>query len=78
MNRINWSQVDAVPEKDYNYAEAPEVDKKFFKNATLLIPDEIKKVYEDNPDLPLQFIKQSLKGLEDIQSNNVSEFRFDA
>ena len=35
------------------------------------------RVCEENPDLPLQFIKQALKGLEDIRNHNFSEFKFD-
>ena len=73
MNQINWAEVDAVPEKNYNYAEAPEADEEFFKSSTLLMPDET-KICDGNSDLSLQVIKQSLKGLKDIHNQNFSEF----
>lgn len=31
---------------------------------------------EDNPDLPLEFIKECLLANEDINQGNVSEFKF--
>jgi len=34
------------------------------------------KIAEENPDLPLNFINDSLVGLEEVKAGNVSEYVF--
>jgi len=36
----------------------------------------IGKIAEENPDLPLGFVRDTLLGLEEIKSANVSEYEF--
>jgi hypothetical protein len=38
--QINWDEVDAVPETEYNYDDAPEISAEMFKGMTILMPDE--------------------------------------
>ena len=35
------------------------------------------KLAEENPDLPLSFIRDALIGLEEIEAGQTSEYRFD-
>ena len=35
------------------------------------------KLAEENPDLPLSFIRDALVGLEEIEAGQTSEYRFD-
>ena len=35
------------------------------------------KLAEENPDLPLNFIRDALIGLEEIKAGQTSEYRFD-
>ena len=37
---------------------------------------KIGKIAEDNPDLPYEFIKNTLLGLEDIKAGEISEYDF--
>jgi ParD-like antitoxin of type II bacterial toxin-antitoxin system len=37
---------------------------------------KIGRIAEDNPDLPYEFIKQILMGLDDISSEDITEFKF--
>lgn len=37
----------------------------------------IGKIAEENPDLPYEFIKGILLGLEEMKEGDVSEYRFD-
>ena len=36
----------------------------------------IGKIAEENPDLPLGFVRDTLVSLEEIKSGNVSEYKF--
>jgi len=36
----------------------------------------IGKIAEENPDLPLGFVRDSLIGLEEMEGGNVSEYKF--
>lgn len=37
----------------------------------------IGKIAEENPDLPLSFVKDALVGLEEVRAGHVSEYAFD-
>jgi len=37
----------------------------------------IGKIADENPDLPLGFVKGVLTGIEELQAGNVSEYQFD-
>jgi len=37
----------------------------------------IGKIAEENPDLPLSFVKDALVGLEELQAGQVSAYEFD-
>ena len=37
---------------------------------------KIGKIAEENPDLPYDFIKDILLGVEDLKAGNVSEYKF--
>jgi len=37
----------------------------------------IGKIADENPDLPLGFVKGILTGIEELQAGNVSEYQFD-
>ena len=38
---------------------------------------QLGKIVEENPDLPYNFIKKILEGLEDVKEGRVSEYIFD-
>ncbi len=59
-----------------------EIAKKYASNNLRSIPKQIEywsmlgRIAEDNPDLPMSFIKEVLMGLNEIESDNISEFEF--
>lgn len=59
-----------------------EIAKKYASNNLRSIPKQIEywsmlgRIAEDNPDLPMSFIKEVLMGLNEIESGNISEFEF--
>ena len=42
--KINWDEVDAVPESEYNYIDSPEITADMFKKMTIMFPDDKKKI----------------------------------
>lgn len=40
--KINWDEVDAVPESEYNYIDSPEITADMFKKMTIMFPDDKK------------------------------------
>lgn len=42
--KINWDEVDSVPEEEYNYHDYPEVTPEMFKNIQISMPEETGKV----------------------------------
>lgn len=38
--KINWDEVDAVPEDEYDYVDAPEVTPEMFKQMVIMYPDK--------------------------------------
>lgn len=38
-SKTNWTRIDAMSDKDIDYADIPELGKAFFKHATLVLPE---------------------------------------
>jgi len=60
-NKINWAKVDAVPEENYDYDDAPEVTAEMFKNMTVLMPDDTKKINIRIKQSTIEFFKKNSK-----------------
>lgn len=58
---INWNEVDAVPESEYNYKDSPEVSAEMFKKMTILMPDETKNINIRVKNSTIEFFKKSSK-----------------
>lgn len=61
MPKIDWSAVDAVPEREYDYENAPEVTAEMFKNMTILMPDDTKKINIRVKRSTIDFFKKNSK-----------------
>jgi hypothetical protein len=59
--KINWDEVDAVPENQYDYENAPEVTAEMFKNMTILMPDDTKKINIRIKRNTIEFFKKNSK-----------------
>ena len=59
-----------------------EVAKKYASHNLRSVPKQIEywsmlgRIAEDNPDLPMSFIKETLKGLNEIETDDTTEFKF--
>lgn len=38
-SKTNWTRVDSLSNRDIDYSDIPELDKDFFKSATLVLPE---------------------------------------
>jgi uncharacterized protein (DUF4415 family) len=38
-SKTNWTRVDSLSDRDIDYSDIPELDKNFFKSATLVLPE---------------------------------------
>jgi uncharacterized protein (DUF4415 family) len=38
-SKTNWTRVDSLSDRDIDYSDIPELDKDFFKSATLALPE---------------------------------------
>lgn len=38
-SKTNWTRVDSLSDRDIDYSDVPELDKDFFKSATLVLPE---------------------------------------
>jgi uncharacterized protein (DUF4415 family) len=38
-SKTNWTRVDSLSDRDIDYSDIPELDKDFFKSATLVLPE---------------------------------------
>ncbi|CUS32909.1 BrnA antitoxin family protein [Candidatus Nitrospira nitrificans] len=38
-SKTNWTRVDSLSDRDIDYSDIPELDKNFFKSATLILPE---------------------------------------
>jgi uncharacterized protein (DUF4415 family) len=38
-SKTNWTRVDSLSDRDIDYSDTPELDKDFFKSATLVLPE---------------------------------------
>lgn len=38
-SKTNWTRVDSLSDSDIDYSDIPELDKDFFKSATLVLPE---------------------------------------
>ena len=38
-SKTNWTRIDALSDRDIDYSDIPELDKDFFKSATLVLPE---------------------------------------
>jgi uncharacterized protein (DUF4415 family) len=38
-SKTNWTRVDSLSNRDIDYSDIPELDKAFFKSATLVLPE---------------------------------------
>ena len=61
ITKINWSEVDAVPEDKYNYDDAPEITSDMFKNMSILMPDDTKKINIRIKNSTIEFFKKNSK-----------------
>lgn len=58
-----------------------EIAKKYADYSLRSVPKQIEywsmlgRIADDNPDLPLSFIKETLKGIEESKNNEITEFR---
>ena len=38
-SKTNWTRVDSLSDRDIDFSDIPELDKDFFKSATLVLPE---------------------------------------
>ena len=38
-SKTNWTRIDSLSDRDIDYSEIPELDKDFFRSATLVLPE---------------------------------------
>ena len=38
-SKTNWTRIDSLSDRDIDYSDIPELDKDFFKSATLVMPE---------------------------------------
>ena len=38
-SKTNWTRIDSLSDRDIDYSDIPELDKDFFKSATLVLPE---------------------------------------
>ena len=43
-SKTDWEKVDSISEREINYSEIPELDKRFWKEAELVMPENKTKV----------------------------------
>jgi uncharacterized protein (DUF4415 family) len=58
---IDWNKVDAIPESEYDYDEAPEATLEFFRTASIKMPDVTRPVTIRLKTGTLDFFKQQSK-----------------
>lgn len=58
---IDWKKVDAIPEEDYDYDEAPEATLEFFKTAKIRAPETTKPVTMRIKSGTIEFFKHKSK-----------------
>jgi uncharacterized protein (DUF4415 family) len=63
---IDWDKVDAVPEEEYNYEDAPEAALEFFKNASIRMPNTTKPITMRIKLDTLAFFKQQTKHYQSL------------
>ncbi len=44
VSKTDWEKVDLIPDSDIDYSEIPELDKRFWKEAKLVMPENKTKV----------------------------------
>lgn len=59
--KINWAEVDAVSENDYDYENSPEVSAEMFKKMTVLMPDATKNINIRLKNSTVEFFKKTSK-----------------
>ena len=59
--KINWTKVDAVPESEYNYIDAPEVTPDMFKKMTIMFPTEKRNINIRLKNSTIDFFKKHSK-----------------
>lgn len=58
---IDWKKVDAIPESEYDYDEAPEATLEFFRTASIRMPDTTKPITVRVRASTLEFFKHQSK-----------------
>jgi uncharacterized protein (DUF4415 family) len=38
-SKTNWTRIDSLSDRDIDYSDIPELDKDFFRSATLVLPE---------------------------------------
>ena len=38
-SKTNWTRIDSLTDRDIDYSDIPELDKDFFRSATLVLPE---------------------------------------
>ena len=61
ITQIYWAKADAVPESEYDYADAPELSDNFFKNMTILMPDDTRNINIRVKNSTIEFFKKNSK-----------------
>ncbi len=59
--KINWDEVDAVPESEYNYIDSPEITADMFKKMTIMFPDDKKNINIRLKNSTIDFFKKHSK-----------------
>lgn len=64
FSQSDWARVDAMADTDIDYSEIPELDKEFWKNAQLVMPEnKVKVTMRLDPDV-LNWFKMQGKGYQ--------------
>lgn len=65
---IDWKKVDAIPESEYDYNEAPEATLEFFRTASIRMPDTTKPITMRIKTNTLEFFKQQSKHYQTLMN----------
>lgn len=68
-SNINWDLVDAVPENEYDYEDAPEATLEFFKTASIRIPHATKPITMRIKLDTLEFFKNKTKHYQTLMNS---------
>lgn len=61
QSKTNWKAIDALTDEDIDYSDIPEVTANMFKNMTVLLPDDTKKINIRLKNNTIEFFKRTSK-----------------